>query len=220
MRIGLLGGSFNPIHRCHLSIAEQAQRALTLDRMIFIPSGDPPHKPSRSLAPAHHRLAMVRQAVAEYPHYAVSDVESTVPGPSYTIDTVRTLRRTVTGELWFIIGLDAFLEIAAWKSGETLVSSTNFLVVSRPPVHFAQAAELTLLPSLPVDQLHELDAGRLDRLDVPVEAHAMVTFLRIAPCPVSASAIRKRIHEGLDVTDWLPPGVRSYIIRHRLYGGS
>ena len=220
MRIGLLGGSFNPIHRCHLSIAEQAQRALTLDRMIFIPSGDPPHKPSRSLAPAHHRLAMVRQAVAEYPHYAVSDVESTVPGPSYTIDTVRTLRRTVTGELWFIIGLDAFLEIAAWKSGETLVSSTNFLVVSRPSVHFAQAAELTLLPSLPVDQLHELDAGRLDRLDVSVEAHAMVTFLRIAPCPVSASAIRKRIHEGLDVTDWLPPGVRSYIIRHRLYGGS
>ena len=220
MRVGLLGGSFNPIHRCHLSVAEHAQRALALDRMIFIPSGDPPHKSNESLAPAHHRLAMVKQAVAESPHYAVSDVESTVPGPSYTVDTIRTLRRTVAGELWFIIGLDAFLEIGSWKSGETLVSSTNFLVVSRPPARFSQAAELTLLPPLPVYQLHELDAGRLDRLDVPVEAHAMVTFLRIAPCPVSASAIRERIHEGLDVTDWLPRGVQSYIIRHHLYGGA
>lgn len=218
MRIGLLGGAFNPIHRCHLSIAEHAQRALALDQMIFIPSGDPPHKSSASLAPAHHRLAMVQQAIADFPNYTVSDMESSAPGKSYTIDTVRKLRETLTGALWFVIGLDAFLEIASWKSVETLLSVTNFLVVSRPPAQFSQVAKLTLLPSVPADRVDGLDAGALDRVDVPMSPHAAVTLLRIPPCPVSASAIRERLHQGLAVTDWLPPRVHSYIIQHRLYG--
>ena len=118
-RIGLLGGTFNPVHNCHLSIAGQAQRALALDRVIFIPSGTPPHKSGESLAAAHHRLSMVQRAVADLPDFAVSDVEANAPETSYTIDTVRTLRATVKGEFWFIIGLDAFLEIAGWKSAET-----------------------------------------------------------------------------------------------------
>ena len=216
-RIGLLGGTFNPVHNCHLSIAGQAQRALALDRVIFIPSGTPPHKSGESLAPAHHRLRMVQHAVADRPDFAVSDVEANAPGPSYTIDTIRTLRKTVKGELWFIIGLDAFLEIAEWKSAETLLNLTNFLVLSRPRVPFSRVASLTLFPSLPSTQLQHLDAGQQHRLDFPIGPQATITFLRIDPCEGSSSAVRERIRTGMDVTGWLPLSVHSYIIRHTLY---
>ena len=216
-RVGLLGGTFDPVHNCHLSIAGQAQRALPLDRVIFIPSGAPPHKSSDSLAPAHHRLRMVQHAVAGLPGFTVSDVESAAPGTSYTIDTVRTLRETVQGEFWFIIGLDAFLDIAEWKSAETLLTLTNFLVLSRPHVPFARTASLALLPPLPAAQLQDLDAGRQQRLDLPIGPQSTITFLRIDPCEVSSSDVRERIRTGADVTDWLPPPVHSYIIQHNLY---
>ena len=216
-RIGVLGGTFNPVHNCHLSIAGQAQRALALDRVIFIPSGAPPHKSGESLAPAYHRLSMVQRAVADLPNFAVSDVEANAPATSYTIDTTRTLRKTVQGELWFIIGLDAFLEIAEWKSAEALLTSTNFLVLSRPHVPFSRVASLPLLPPLPTGQLDRLDAGEQPRLDLPIGLQATITFLRIDPCEISASAVRERIRNGEDVAGWLPPPVHSYIIQHNLY---
>ena len=216
-RIGLLGGTFNPIHNCHLSVAGQAQRALALDRVIFIPSGMPPHKSGESLVPAHHRLSMVQRAVADLPDFTVSDVETNAPDTSYTIDTIHTLRETVKGELWFLIGLDAFLEIAEWKSADALLVSTNVLVLSRPDVPFSRVASLTLLPPLPPSQLDRLDAGQQRRVDLPVGPRATITFLRIDPCEVSASAVRERIRHGEDVAGWLPPPVHSYIIQHNLY---
>lgn len=216
-RIGLLGGTFNPVHHCHLSIARQAQQTLALDRVLFIPSGTPPHKSRESLAPAHHRLNMVQHAVADLPDFAVSDVEANAPETSYTIDTIRTLRETVNGELWFIIGLDAFLEIAGWKSADTLLASMNFLVLSRPHVPFSRVASLAPLPPLPSTQLQRLDDGHQRRLDLPIGQYATITFLRIDPCGVSASAVRERIRQGVDVADWLPPQVHSYIIQHNLY---
>ena len=216
-RIGLLGGTFDPVHNCHLSIAGQAQRALALDRVIFIPSGAPPHKSGESLAPAHHRLSMVQRAVADLPDFAVSDVEANAPDTSYTIDTVRMLRETVKGELWFIIGLDAFLEITEWKSAEALLDSMNFLVLSRPGVLFSRAASLKLFPPLPPSQLERLDEGHQQRLDHPIGAQTTITFLRTDPCEISSSAVRERIRKGEDVADWLPPQVHSYIIGHNLY---
>ena len=216
-RIGLLGGTFDPVHNCHLSIAEQAQRALSLDRVIFIPSGVPPHKSHESLTPAHHRLRMVQHAVAGLPGFSVSDVEASAPETSYTIDTVRTLRETVKGEFWFIIGLDAFLDIAGWKSADTLVTLTNFLVLSRPDVPFSRLVSLSLLPSLPGEQLHRLDDSHQRRLDLSIGPQATVTLLRIDPCGISSSEVRERIRTGAEVADWLPPPVHSYIIRHNLY---
>ena len=216
-RTGLLGGTFNPVHNCHLSIARQAKRALALDRVIFIPSGAPPHKSGESLAPAHHRLSMVQHAVAGQPDFAVSDVEANAPDTSYTIETIRTLRATVKGELWFIIGLDAFLEIAEWKAADALLASMNFLVLSRPDVPFSRVATLPLLPPLPPGQLERLDAGQERRLDLPLSPQGTITFLQIDPCEISASAIRERIRKGEDVADWLPPQVHSYIIQHSLY---
>ena len=216
-RIGLLGGTFDPVHNCHLSIAGQAQRALALDRVIFIPSGAPPHKAGESLAPAHHRLSMVQRAVADLPDFAVSDVEANAPATSYTIDTVRTLRATVKGELWFIIGLDAFLDIAEWKSAEALLASMNFLVLSRPHVPFSRVASLALFPPLPPSQLERLDEGQQQRLDHPIGPQTTITFLRTDPCNISSSTVRERIRKGEDVAGWLPLPVHSYIIEHNLY---
>ncbi len=160
---------------------------------------------------------MVQHAVAGLPDFSVSDVEANAPGTSYTIDTVRTLRGTVNGELWFIIGLDAFLDIAGWKSAETLLTLTNILVLSRPRIPFSRAASLALFPPLPATHLQRLDAGQQRRLDLPSGPHTTITFLQIDPCEASSSAIRKRIRMGTDVTDWLPPPVHSYIIRNNLY---
>ncbi len=217
-RIGLLGGAFNPVHRGHLAIATYAQQALALDRVLFIPSGDrTPHKTRAALAPAHHRLAMVRQAIADIPRFTVSDIESTASETSYTVETIHTLRQTMQGTFWLLIGLDAFLQMESWKSVDALVSSTNIVVPSRPPAHFSQAASLTFLPAPPAGQLERLDDGTHPRLDFPTGPHTTLTLLRMPPCPVSASAIRARIREGLDVADWLPPPVHSYILRHRLY---
>ena len=160
---------------------------------------------------------MVQRAVTDLPDFTVSDVEANAPDTSYTIDTVQTLRATVKGEIWFIIGLDAFLEITEWKSAEALLASMNFLVLSRPHVSFSRVASLPLLPPLPPGQLERLDAGLQSRLDLPLGPQATITFLRIDPCEVSASAVRDRIRKGEDVADWLPPPVHSYIIRHNVY---
>lgn len=190
---------------------------MAFDQVIFIPSGDPPHKSHDSLAPAHHRLNMVERAVAGLPGFAVSDVEAGSPETSYTVETLQALRETVKGERWFIIGLDAFLEIAGWKSVETLLASTNFLVLSRPDFLFSRVASLPLFPSLSLTQLERLDSGQQQRLEFAAGPHTTITLLRIAPCRMSASAVRERIQKGLDVTDWLPPPVHSYIIQHNLY---
>ncbi|MDD9821189.1 MAG: nicotinate-nucleotide adenylyltransferase [Nitrospira sp.] len=218
-RIGVLGGAFNPVHHGHLAMATHAQQVLALDQVLFIPSGDhPPHKAGTTLAPAHHRLAMVKHAIADRPHFTVSDIEARASSTSYTVETIHTLRQCMKGVLWFLIGLDAFLQIASWRSVATLISSTNFLVLSRPTARFSQVTSLTLLPPPPTEQLDRLDDGTRTRLDVSTGPHAVLTLLRMPPCQVSASAIRTRIQEGLDVTDWLPPSVHSYIIRHRVYG--
>lgn len=160
---------------------------------------------------------MVQRAVADLPDFTVSDVEANAAGTSYTIDTVRTLRATVKGELWFIIGLDAFIEIAGWKSADALLASMNFLVLSRPHVPFSRAASLTLFPPLPPSQLARLDEGQQQRLDHPIGPQTTITFLRTDPCEISSSAVRERIRTGADVADWLPPPVYSYIIEHNLY---
>ena len=110
MHIGLFGGTFNPIHACHLRIAAQVQTELKLDQVTFIPTGDPPHKEPTSLAPAFHRLAMVQLALQGYPTFSVSDVEVRSSGLSYTIDTVSLLKQEYSSDTeWsFIVGLDAF----------------------------------------------------------------------------------------------------------------
>lgn len=219
MRIGLFGGTFNPVHNCHLTIAAQVRERLSLDRILFIPTGDPPHKPQDNLAPARHRLEMVRLAVADHPTLDVSDVEVRRPEKSYSIDTVRALRNHYGGstDLVFIIGLDAFVEFPSWRQAPELLSLCHFAVVSRTGKAFAALADRPPLPPIPRQALDSLDRGTQDRLEAPTPNGMRLTLLRLPPCDISASDIRRRIRSRTAVADLLPASVESYIMRARLY---
>lgn len=218
-RLGLLGGSFNPIHNCHLTIAHQVSKHLQLSRVLFIPSGDPPHKRNGSLAPAHIRLEMVRLAIADTPMFEVSDIEIQRSGKSYTIDTVCELQHQygASEELFFIIGLDAFLDFPTWKRPTELLARCHFVVVPRPTRAFQDLAQMPLLPNLDTQTLTQLDSGALTQLEITLPACPGITCLSLPPCPTSASDIRQRIRGGATLANMLPPPVRSYILQHSLY---
>ena len=219
MKIGLFGGTFNPIHRCHLTMAHQVRDRLTLDSILFIPTGTPPHKQLESLAPAHHRLAMVREAIAEEPTFSVTDLEVRRTSPSYSIDTVRALQQEYGqgAEIFFLIGLDAFLDIPTWKQAPDLLRTCHVVVIGRPGFQFTSLATLALLPHISDESLRALDGRTVDRVDVPIEATAHLILLALAPCPVSASDVRNRLRLGLNLGDVLPVQVESYIMRLGLY---
>ena len=221
MRIGLYGGTFNPIHRCHLTIARQTKERLGLDQVLFIPSGDPPHKPAHSLLPAHHRYAMVKLALAKEEEFALSDVEFGRETKSYTIDTVRTLQARCSSptEFFFLIGLDSFLEFPTWKHPEDLLALCHFVVLSRPPFRFAELKTFSLVPFADPAVLQALDSETLDRLDCPGPASTGIILLRVPPCTISATDIRHRAKTGHTLKELLPEGVESYIIQHNLFRG-
>lgn len=217
-RVGLLGGTFNPIHNAHLAIARQARETLDLDRVVMVPSGDPPHKTSQGLASAKDRYEMVRLAVGSDPHFAISDVEVRRSGKSYSIDTVRLLQQEYGQgtRLYFLIGLDAFLEFPTWREPETLLTLCSFVVLSRPGLSFLALSSLPLIPRLPQASLTELDEGRRTRLDVEAGSQSL-TCLRVTPSTVSASDIRAKIARGAPTANLLPPAVESYILQHHIY---
>jgi len=216
--VGLLGGTFNPIHNGHVAIARQAREVLALDRVVLIPTGDPPHKPHENLAAAKDRFEMVRLAIASDRSLSISDVEVRRSGKSYTIDTIRLLQQEYgpDARLFFLIGLDAFLEFPTWRDPATLLTLCSFVVLSRPGLSFQALSGLPLIPSIPHASLVELDAGRSVRLDVPVGAQSLIC-LRLPPNSVSASDIRARIAQGAPTAKLLPPVVESYILQHHIY---
>ena len=217
--IGVYGGTFNPIHVCHLRIAEQVQSELKLDEVIFIPTGDPPHKEPTSLAPAHHRLAMVQLALENHSSFSVSDVEIQSSGLSYTIDTITALKHTYgpDTELSFIMGLDAFLEFPTWKQSVELFALCHFVICSRPATTFRSLASFTGLAPIAPQSLEALDTGHTHRLDVRLPTGRQLTLLSLPPCEASASTIRRELAQGHAAPDWLPPSVESYIMTHHLY---
>lgn len=218
LRLGLLGGSFNPVHNGHLTIARQTREALGLDQILFVPTSHPPHKPNGSLAPAQDRYEMVRLAIASDPTLAISDVEIRRPGKSYSIDTIRLLQQKcgTQTQLFFLIGLDAFLDFPSWRDPLTLLELCRFIVLSRPGLSFRSLSTVALLPPIPYPSLADLDAGRISRIEAPLGKQGL-TCLKLPPCPISASDIRSRIRQGLPVANLLPPLVESYILQHHLY---
>jgi nicotinate-nucleotide adenylyltransferase len=219
MKIGLFGGTFDPVHRCHVAVATQVRDRLHLDRVLLIPSGDPPHKPPGALAPAFHRLAMVRLAVAGEASLEVSELEIQRPAKSYSIETVRTLKDQYGpgADLFFLIGLDAFLELPTWKDAPSLLSLCHFVVVSRPPCRFAGLRALPVLPSLDPAALAHIDSQGQGRLDIPLPGGTSLILLALPPCEASATDIRRRLRERLPLSNLLPASVESYIMQHRLY---
>jgi len=219
LKVGLLGGSFNPIHNGHLTIAQHVLERMQLSQVVFIPTGDPPHKRDGALAPANVRIEMVRLAIADNPLFTVSDIEMQRKGKSYSIDTIRALQHHYgpSTELFFIIGLDAFLDFPTWREAKELLRICHFVVVPRPGQSFRALAGMSLLPTLDPDGLTGLDTGTLNRLDIAIPSDPGVTCLGFPPCPTSASEIRRRVRNKLPLVNMLPPLVQSYILRHSLY---
>jgi nicotinate-nucleotide adenylyltransferase len=221
MKLGLYGGAFNPIHRCHLLVAETAKTRLGLDAVLFIPTGDPPHKSQSDFIPAAHRLEMVRLAIAPYPYFQVSDIETTQPEKSYTIDTLRKLLeiRPADTRFTFIIGLDAFKEIASWREPDSLLQLCEFAVVSRPGSLFKSLIKLSILGIKDTAPLERLDAGQVEVQEVHLTNGQSLWGLPIPPCNVSAQDIRKRLKHRQTLENLLPAGVESYILQHHIGGG-
>jgi nicotinate-nucleotide adenylyltransferase len=212
MRVGILGGSFNPVHIGHLRVAEEVREGLTLDRILFVPASLPPHKVGRNLAAPEHRLAMVRLAVRGNRYFTASDLELARPGRSYSVDTLRSLQQAhPSWELFFILGVDAFAEIDTWKEYETLFHLADFVVVSRPGF----PAE-NLLAILPV-AAREHFWYAADRSTLHHRSGHRVRLRTVTALDISATAIRERVARGESIRYLVPDAVERYIRTHNLY---
>jgi len=211
-RVGIFGGTFNPIHLAHLRSAEEVREVQGLDRILFVPSATPPHKRKYGLVSAEHRLAMVRLAIAGNPGFKASTIEMDRPGRSYSVDTLRALRARMPGVAFvFIMGIDAFREIDTWREYERLFAFADLVVTSRPPL-----AEPSLRRALPVAVRPQF-CYRKNYLEH--RTGNRIIFQRISDLDISASAIRHRISRGLSIRYLVPPAVERYIARHGLYAG-
>jgi len=190
-----------------------------LDRVLFIPTGEAPHKQEEALAPARNRYHMVQLAIAGDPSFDVSDIEVARPGKSYSIDTVRSLQRRYdrATQLFFLIGLDAFLDFPTWREPQALLEACRFVVISRPGTSFRTLSTISMLPKLAARDLDSLDMLQSRRLDISFPTGPGIICLSLPPSSISASDIRQRIKRGTTLANLLPPPVESFIIQHRLY---
>lgn len=200
MKVGLFGGSFDPIHRGHLEPVEAAVRALDLDQVLYLPTAQPPHKPQRRFAPALARYCMVELALLDRPRMRVSDLELTPGRPAYAIETIERLRaERPEDEFVLLLGFDSFLELTSWRRYQELVLSTRLAVMTRPG--FKMPAPARLAPEL---------AAAVSR--------GTVDFVENAPCPASSSEIRRRLAAGEPIPeDWVPAPVLTFLAKYSLY---
>jgi nicotinate-nucleotide adenylyltransferase len=199
MRIGFFGGSFDPPHLGHLSIARAATSAFSLDQVLFAPTGRQPLKPTGPSASFGDRIAMVKLLCEGQPTFLASTLDAPLSStPNYTVDTLRHLRSNLTPDdaVFIIVGLDAFLDIRRWRAPETLLSLADWVVVTRPGFSLAQLGKLTLTPEQ-LRCVHTLDGI----------AH-----------PASATEIRALLHSGSACKNFIPPSILKYIRSNHLYG--
>ena len=189
MRIGLFGGTFDPVHLGHLIAAEDILKACKLDKVIFIPSARPPHKNEKSVTSAKDRFNMVKLAIKPFPGFEISDFELKKSGKSFTIDTVRYYKKNIkkTDRLYFIVGADIVEQLPTWKSWKELVKEVHFLIMTRPGFKVEKKAA---------------------KIGTPVE---------IRNIDVSSSEIRHLIKKGLPPTFMVPEMVEKYIYEKQLY---
>jgi nicotinate-nucleotide adenylyltransferase len=211
-RIGVFGGTFDPIHVAHLRAAEEAREQLRLDQVLFIPAADPPHK-TRGITPAAHRLAMARLATAGHPAFRVSPIEIERGGRSYTVDTLRALRARLPADaaLTLLVGLDAFCDIGTWKEYRALFTLADLAVWSRPPLRLGALRAL-----LPVAARADFCYGP-NRKTLRHRTGNHIRFVTVTALDVSASAIRLRLQGGQSIRYLVPAAVERYLSRHRLY---
>ncbi|HYS16255.1 MAG TPA: nicotinate-nucleotide adenylyltransferase [Candidatus Binatia bacterium] len=195
-RTAVFGGSFNPIHFGHLLLADEVLDTLGLDRVLFVPAAMPPHKPNAQLAPAEDRYAMVELAVAGHPKFAVSDLELRRAGPSYTVDTLETLR-IPREELFLIVGSETFLDLLNWRT----------------PRRVARLAQIVVVPR--VGSAFDPDSAAVRKVAHEIGEEPLV--VRASSLPISASDLRRRVREERSIAYRLPEAVGAYIRAKRLY---
>jgi nicotinate-nucleotide adenylyltransferase len=191
---------------------------MKLDRVIFVPSGLPPLKSQGLVQSPRDRLAMVRLAIVNDPYFDFSDLEVNRPGKSYTVKTVATFKRQYVGsDIFFILGIDAFLEIESWKDAGRLLGMCNFVVVSRYGFFFQQMRRVTKLIKIDPAILVALDRGRLKQKQVPLKKGKSLFLLKLPPCAISSTLVRERLKARQDMKNLLPGTVKSYILKNRLF---
>jgi nicotinate-nucleotide adenylyltransferase len=198
-RVGVLGGSFDPIHLAHLIMAESAREVLSLDTVLFVPVREQPLKQGRQVSPVEHRIAMVELAIEGNSHFALSRVDVDRPGPSYTVDTLRQLSQQF-GEvekvaIWFIIGADSLVTLPRWRDPAGILAQARLAVVRRPGVTPDLTHLESLMPRLP---------AHIDWVDAPL-------------IDISATDLRRRVAEGRSIRYRVPGAVVEYIAQEGLY---
>ncbi len=210
MRIGIFGGTFNPIHYGHLRTAEEIREKLNLKEVVFIPAANPPHK-EEEIAPFTHRYNMVKLSVESNPLFSVSDIELKQYGKSYSIETIKEIKNMMDRNsiLFFILGTDAFMEIKTWKNYRDLFYLCNFIVAIRPGYEG-------------IDKKFLLEEGvfTYDEKDDRIihKSGNFISFIEVTFLSISSRDIRKRIKEKRSIKYLLPPKVEDYIYQNNLYG--
>jgi len=198
MKLGVLGGTFDPIHNGHLAVADEVRKRLELDEILFVPAGQPWLKAGKPLTEAEHRMEMVRLAIADRPYYKLSTMEIDREGPSYTVDTMSELKnqRADEDELFFILGWDSLAELPEWREPERIIRLCQLVAVPRP--------------GYPRPDLKVLESS------IP-GLNERVTVLDKPTVDISASDIRERVAKGLSISGLVPDAVARYIRENGLY---
>jgi nicotinate-nucleotide adenylyltransferase len=198
-RIGILGGTFDPIHLGHLIIATELRAALRLDRVRFVPAADPPHKPDQRLTPSGDRVAMIQCAIAGHSEFEIDVIELERPGPSFTNDTLVELhRREPDADFVFLMGADSLRDLPTWRAPERILALAEIGVALRPDVELDLAEIYVTLPSA---------LGRVTVVPVPLIG-------------ISSRDLRQRAREGRPLAFQVPEAVAQYILEHQLYQSS
>lgn len=207
-RVGVMGGTFDPIHCGHVDLGRAAVASLNLTQLLVLPSSVPPHRPQPH-ASSHHRFAMAAMTVSREPAWRVSDLEFQAPGPSYTTTTLEHLKNAgfLPDELFFVIGADAFAEVETWRNYPGLLDQAHFAVISRP------GWRVTSLPG----RLPSLASRMTSNTGKTGARDTSIFLIDVVTADVSSTAIRERCIAGLDVNGLVDPLVAQHIEQHGLY---
>ena len=198
MGVGILGGTFDPVHLGHLVIAEEVRVRLGLDKTIFIPAGEPWLKQSRPITPAVHRVEMVRRAISSNPHFVLSLLEIERAGPTHTIDTVTMLKQMLGAqvELFLILGLDTLMQLPEWRKPDQLIKLCRLAVVNRPGYDLSDISRLE-------EALHGVSS--------------CISEVKVPDIGISSTEIRERVKKGVSIRYLVPTAVEEYIAERGLY---
>jgi len=220
MKLGIFGGTFNPIHNAHLFVAQCALEAMELDEVVFVPSAMPPHKEVEYNVSPEQRLEMVEMATRDNPKFSVSDIELRLPRPSYSIKTIEHISETRADKnlkMFFIMGMDSFMELDTWHASDRLITFCDIITAFRPGAPCGSLTKHKYVREVNVVTLDRLVSGELKIGSIELVSGRKLWLVSTPPMDVSSTDIRARVKARKSVKYLLPEQVESYIMKHRLY---